>query len=197
MFSSINIIDLLQSGHEAEVQEMLSAFSCEYSPKTHNTEVETFLKENAIKFAQQKISITYLVLNDVGELVGIYTLTHKPISVKDNDLSNTTKKKLKRYSEFDPELNAFVTSGFLIAQFSKNYADIKGDRISGNDLMSQALSDIKDIQKKIGGGIVFLECNDTPKLLQFYKNEQNLFREFGERNSKNDDVKYIQLLRVL
>lgn len=45
----------------------------------------------------------------------------------------------------------------------------------------------------IGGGIVFLECEDKVKLLNFYQSEKNGFMSFNERYSVNDNVKYIQL----
>ena len=52
------------------------------------------------------------------------------------------------------------------------------------------------VQHEIGGGVVYLECEDRPQLLSFYENEQNRYRAFGERYSDRDKVKYIQLLKL-
>lgn len=32
------------------------------------------------------------------------------------------------------------------------------------------------VQREIGGGVVYLECEERPQLLTFYENEQNRFR---------------------
>lgn len=40
---------------------------------------------------------------------------------------------------------------------------------------------------------MFPECEDKVKLLDFYQNEKNRFLPFNERDSANDNIKYIQL----
>ena len=35
---------------------------------------------------------------------------------------------------------------------------------------------LKNVQKEIGGGIVYLECENKPKLLDFYCDEHNSFK---------------------
>ena len=52
---------------------------------------------------------------------------------------------------------------------------------------------LEKVQHDIGGGIVFLECEDKPKLLEFYQNDKNGFMPFDERYSISDSTKYIQL----
>ena len=49
--------------------------------------------------------------------------------------------------------------------------------------------------RDIGGGVVYLECEDKPQLCSFYQNDNNCFRVFGERYSEKEQIKYIQLLR--
>ena len=51
------------------------------------------------------------------------------------------------------------------------------------------------MQHRIGGGVVYLECEDKPQLLEFYQNKDNRFKIFGERESDVDHTKYIQLIR--
>lgn len=61
--------------------------------------------------------------------------------------------------------------------------------------MESAMEVLSAVQHDVGGGIVYLECEDKPQLLSFYQNEHNYFRVFGERFSEEDNTKYIQLLR--
>ena len=102
-----------------------------------------------------------------------------------------------KHAKFDDSLGAYSVSAFLIAQFGKNYAVKDGQGISGDILMDLAYDTLVEVQHQIGGGVVFLECEDRPKLLQFYEKTTNGFRQFGERHSETDHVKYIQLLRFL
>ena len=68
---------------EAELKNILSEFSCK-----KNSDVERFLKEQSIDFTKKNQSVTYLVcLNKDAALVGYFTLTIKPISVKADNFS--------------------------------------------------------------------------------------------------------------
>lgn len=59
--------------------------------------------------------------------------------------------------------------------------------------MDLAFEVLERVQHEIGGGVVFLECEDKPKLLDFYQNEKSGFVPFNERYSVSDNTKYIQL----
>ena len=63
--------------------------------------------------------------------------------------------------------------------------------------MENAWKILVKVQHDVGGGIVYLECENSPKLLSFYQNEHNRFRVFNERYSETDQTKYIQLFRFL
>ncbi len=198
-FETILMQDLVDSVGEDVVNDILSDFSCEYSNGQRNNGVENFLHKNAIDFSNKKISITYLVFDSQNRITGYFTLTHKPISVKVSKLkSKTKKKKMERYAEYDEKLGSYSASAFLIAQFSKNYNIPKDERISGDALMNITLSILSDIQQQIGGGIVFLECEDEKKLIEFYSKEPNTFIPFGERySSESGGIKYIQMMRFI
>jgi hypothetical protein len=90
-----------------------------------------------------------------------------------------------------------MISSFLIAQFGKNYCDFHKENISGDELMNMTLGVLKAVQREIGGGVVYLESENKQKLLEFYQNEKNRFKPFGERISKDDNVKYVQMMRFL
>lgn len=189
-YKTINILDMVDAVGEDEVSDILSDFSC---PVNH--EIENFVKNNAIDFAKRKMSITHLVLNKDGKLVAIFTLTHKALELGNENLSSTTQKKIMRYAHLNQATNSYMVSAFLIAQFSKNYANGKNFQLSGDSLMESSMNVLRIVQREVGGGIVYLECENKPQLLSFYQNTKNTFRVFNERYSGEDNVKYIQLLR--
>ena len=116
--SVINILDLLDAVGEDEVRSILSDFSC---PK--NQEIGKYLLNNALDFAKQKMSITYLVFDEQRRLAGYFTLTHKSSLISIDMLSKTSQKKLTRYAKLDEATGCYNASAFLIAQFGKNYKD--------------------------------------------------------------------------
>ncbi len=111
-FTIINILDMLNAIGEDNVNIILSGFSC---PK--NKEIEDFVKNNAIDFAKRKMSVTYLVMDSDGKPAAIYALTHKAINIKDEILSSTLRKRIRRFAQLDEETNTYMVSAFLIAQF--------------------------------------------------------------------------------
>lgn len=49
-----------------------------------------FFHINAIEFARKKLSVTYLLRdNSDGEIAGYFTLAHKAIEIKNDNISNT------------------------------------------------------------------------------------------------------------
>lgn len=191
-FTSVNILDMISAIGEKKLQPILSDFSC---PK--NLEIEEFVRKNAIEFARRKISITYLVIDEESRLVGIFTLTHKAIQLLDTGLTGSARRKIQRHARLDKSTNSYMLSAFLIAQFGKNYQYEESAILTGNELMEITIVTLKEIQRQIGGGIVYLECEDKLKLLSFYQNRENRFQIFGDRYSSRDCVKYIQLMKII
>lgn len=187
-FETVNILDVIGALGEAELKKHLSDFSCPINP-----EIEQFVRNNAIEFAKKKLSVTYLVVNESGKISAVFTLAHKAVEIGNANLSNSRRKKISRYAILDPEAGSYTISAFLIAQFGKNYAVEEGKGISGNELMDLTFDILEKVQHDIGGGIVFLECEDKEKLLDFYQSEKNGFMPFNERYSASDNIKYIQL----
>ena len=75
-------------------------------------------------FIYQSQSVTYLVFSVEGkELLGYFTLALKPLSVRGETVSNTTKRKLLRISELDENSDTYTMSAYLIAQLGKNYTN--------------------------------------------------------------------------
>lgn len=74
---------------EESLYDLLSDFSC-----PNNPDVEYFLSHNAIEFTKKDQSVTYLVFNDEdASLVGYFSLTVKPISIRASNISKTMAKK--------------------------------------------------------------------------------------------------------
>ena len=198
-FFYINIRDFLALGSDNEAGEpilnrVLSGFSC---PK--NPDVEHFLKKSAIEFAKKNQSVTYLVFSVEGkELLGYFTLAVKPLTVRGEMVSNTTKMKLLRISELDEKSDTYTMSAYLIAQLGKNYTNSRNKKITGKELIELAWTVIKEAQYMLGGMVTFLEAENEEKLLSFY--QANRFSQFDTRQTESDtDVPHelVQLLRLL
>ena len=186
-----NILDELDLSGEEMLKKDLSLFSCKVNP-----EIETFIRSKAIDFARRKLSITYLINDEKdGIMLGYFTLTHKSIILSGEGLSKTVQKKLARYSRLDKDTGNYVVSAFLLAQLGKNYAVAEDRRISGTQIMKLVNDVLLDIQRRIGGGVLYLDCEDNPKLKNFYSGEN--FKEFADRFSSEDDRKYIQFMIFL
>lgn len=186
-----NILDELDRHGEEKVRRDLSFFSCPVNPS-----IENFIRRNAINFSLRRVSITYLVNDtDDGAILGFFALTHKAVLIPADWMSNTSRKRIERYAKFDKPTNSYMTSAFLIAQLGKNYGVDDGKRISGGTLMSIANDILTDIQRRIGGGIIYLDCEDVEMLKQFYGREK--FQKFGERFSEEENQKYHQYMRFL
>ncbi len=120
------------------------------------------MRANAYDFARKKLSVTYLVINEDNYIAAIFTLAHKVVEIGDANLSQSKRKKISRYAVLDSQTGCYTVSAFLIAQFGKNYALDADKRLSGNELMDLAFEVLERVQHEIGGGVVFLECEDKP-----------------------------------
>ncbi|MBR3651852.1 MAG: hypothetical protein IKN52_16490 [Victivallales bacterium] len=186
-FSIINIHDVLDLYGFEYTQNLALSFQCPL-----NTEIEQFIHDKAIPFARQKIAVTYFILNDEHKLAGYFALAGKLFKIACNHQSNTFKNKILKHGTYDADSDSLLSSSYLIAQFGKNFNLPKHEYISGNRLMELAFEVLQDIQRRIGGGIVFLECEDNTNLLGFYQNHH--FKVYGSRLSSTG-ITYLQLMR--
>lgn len=197
-----NILDLFEEAGEEGITALVSDFTTRKIKKDGveeelNPDIEEFLKHNALQFAREKKSITYLVCDeDEGSLLGYFTITYKAVEVPPDGLSKTTTRKVEKYAQLHKKLNSYIVSGFLIAQFGKNYGVDEGHRISGAELMSLCQKELFELQHRLGGGLEYLDCEAHAGLIDFYEKQQN-FRLFGERISEKDGKRYLQYMRFL
>jgi len=119
------------------------------------------LKKSAIEFTKKNQSVTYLVVSaeDV-RLLGYFTLALKPLTVRGETVSNTTKRKLLRISELDESTDTYTMSAYLIAQLGKNFSENDKTDITGAELLKLAWDKIKEIQYLGGGIVTFLETEN-------------------------------------
>lgn len=201
MASGLTVLNISEYLNDDELREdmllqILSEFSCE-----KNSDVEKFLKEQAINFTRKHQSVTYLVFNDEdGTLVGYFTLAIKPIrvDVEAASFSKETIKGIARVGEADDEGKTYTLSAYLIAQLGKNFANDVNDKITGDQLLQVAIDTVKEFQYMVGGKVVFLEAENEEKLLEFYS--KNGFKRFDVRVLKKDtrnDHFLVQLLKIL
>lgn len=192
----INILDMLDMYGEDSCREILSSFICPL-----NIDVADFIHNKAIEFAKQRIAITFLVFRETEKgnvLTGYYTLANKFVAVSADMLSQTLKKRIAKFSQYDAVLDRYLISMPLIAQLGRNYSNIARDYpISGNNLLDLACQNIKKVQHIIGGKTTYIECASNPKLREFYSTHD--FVPFGERERELDELAdspiLVQMLR--
>lgn len=185
-FVQFNLNDMIAALGENEVKNVLSSFAC-----PQNKDVEYFLKQKAIEFSKRNFSKTNLVFwttDDGSEkaLVGYYTIASKVIQVDRSVVSSKEAKKLKEHGIFNVKTGQYIVSAPLIGQLGKNYADGNDTLISGSELLQLAIDKVKKVQSEVGGRFVYLECEDTKRLIDFY--ESNNFKVFGKRKLGGDET---------
>lgn len=179
---------------EDRLLQLLSEFSCPLNP-----DVERFLKQQSIEFTKKHQAVTYLVLSlEDAELLGYFSITIKPLVVKAETFSNTTKRKLARFSEINSSEQTYSLAAYLIAQLGKNYNNGANVRISGKELLEAAIRQAQILQYQAGGMVVFVEADDNEKLLSFYNGYG--FKRFDTRltlTNAREPHELIQLLRLI
>ena len=175
------------------LNDLLGSYSCPL-----NREVEDYLKdENRARHSSlMSSSVTYLAFDSkTSDLLGYFTLLMKSYSVLAKALSSRNRGLIKRFAEVDDKGN-FSAPVYLIAQLGKNYAIPEARRISGAELLGQALDVFRRSKKAIGGKLVMVEREiDRPKLLAFYKN--NGFKSWTMRLNEKDGVVFDQMFAEL
>lgn len=183
-FEVVNLRRLINTMREDQIKLILSGFSCPL-----NKDVEEFLRIKAIEFAKQGLAQTHLVYFVEGSkrrLVGYFALANKYMTVQANKLSRTLKKRIHKFSVLDAQENAYSFAAPLIGQLGKNFADGNNQYITGDELLKLACDKVRWAQMEIGGKIVYLECEDKPKLISFYR--RNGFRDFDRRKLDKDET---------
>lgn len=198
-YNIISLEDICNSIDKDKVKKIVSDFECDL-----NKDVETFFKDKAIEFCRQGIAKTFIITSSFQNrqvIAGYFSIATKTVEVKKSLLNNKTRKRLSRFAVNDSSNSIFEVPLPLIGQLGKNYKNGYNKLISGDVLLKIACNKVKEAQKIVGGRFAYLECEDKPKLKEFY--ESNGFVCFGKRNLDRDERKtnageyLLQMLRDL
>lgn len=183
-YKLISLQEMILNLGEERTRAELSQFSCPL-----NSDVEKFLcGRSAIEFAKQSLTTTYLVYGSFKRrkaLVGYFSITSKYIVISRATLTSKYTKRLNKFATYDSELKSYIMSSPLIAQLGKNYTNDYSKLITGDELLLLAIRKIKEALLILGGKTVYIECEDEPKLIDFYTS--NGFVEFGRRSLDRDE----------
>lgn len=196
--NTVNLSDMIEKLGEDSVKTILSDFCCPY-----NKDVEDFLLTKSIEFSKRGFSRTHLVFMSYKEMpviVGYFTLANKHIVIKKGAISNTKRKSITQFGDYVKDLDGHVIAAPLLAQFGKNYKNEYNRLISGDELLQLAIDKISGIQFDLGGKLIYLECEENPKLIAFYK--RNGFEISGKRLLDKDETNIrgnylLQMVRYL
>lgn len=183
-YVEINLKTYIDAVGDYEAKATLASFLCPL-----NADVQEFLRVKAYEFSKQGITQTHLVFSSYLNspvLVGYYSLTNKVITVKKNSISVTSAKKISKFGTYNDQTHSYVIPAPLIAQIGKNFFNGYNRLIDGDVLLALACQKVKQVQYDIGGRIVYLECEEKPKLLEFYS--RNGFCNFGKRHLDKDEM---------
>ena len=199
-YIQINLNDMIEELGEERTKNILSSYSCPV-----NFDVENFLKNKSIEFSKRGFAKTYLVFwqsEDQTEkhLIGYFTLASKVLSVNKDSVSKNVSKKLGQYGCLNKSSNSYEVSSVLIGQLGKNFDEGNDSLISGDELLQMAIDKVVLAHSVVGGRYTYLECEEKPKLIDFYK--RNGFVVFGKRKLDRDETEFdgcylIQLMRYV
>lgn len=154
-----------------------SSFACK-----RNQDVEEFLLQKSVRFEQALASVTRLIGNESGEILGFYTLTFKEVNV------NVSKSLLKKLTA---GLNNPKLKTLLIGQIAKNEL-IDNNPLKLQDILETAFIHIKEAQGLVGGRVAILECEDNPKLIKLY--EDNGFKLLDTEDIDENGLKTMYII---
>jgi len=156
---NIGLRQIIGTNQEQKILGAIQNFSC------RDKDVEDFLKTKAITFDIRHKSRTYLIIDserydEEARILGFYTLTMKTLELG-STLSKSTVKRIDGFSK-----DVLATEAILIGQLGKNQNH--QDDIDGQAIIKDVLDTVNKVHKIVGGRIVFLECDENPKLVDFY-----------------------------
>jgi len=196
-YNLVNLFEMINIFGEDKAKELLSNFYCPL-----NLDVEKFITGGkAIEFSKQRIAATHLVFTSYKKspvLVGYFTLTNKFLKIDKKALSKNMQKRITKFAQYDPDFKKYELSAPLIAQMGKNFYNDYDKLISGDDLLQMACDKVENTQIELGGKVVYLECEDVQKLVEFY--ERHGFFKFGKRELDPDEEELFEgkyLLQML
>lgn len=156
-------------------QEPFSSFHC------RNDDENVFYHNKMIDFQLRNKARTYFVVSDDGRVLGYFSLAINAL-----DLSSCSSTRRKKISGGNKDAESYPA--YLIGHLAKNDAY---DGKLGGFMIEKALDIFREVQEKVSGRLVYLDCKDIPKLKKFY--EDNGFTYFNN-DSENELLQYYMFL---
>jgi len=192
-YKVVNIRDMISGIGEDGTANILSSFSCPLNP-----DIEEFLKFRAIEFFKQGTAGTYVVFyvdGDENRIVGYFALANKILIVDKESLNSKWRQRFERFGTFHAKLNQYIVAVPLIGQLGKNYSNGCDNLITGDELLRLALDKVEDAQRIINGKMVYVECEDTSRLLDFYS--RNGFSRMEGQRAFSDTKREEHLVQMV
>lgn len=166
----IPLAEILDLFTEDEVEKRLSTFFCH-----KNEDVQAFLHANAIKYEKAHNARTYLIVNDDNTIMAFFSLALGVINMQSVD-SLAQRKRLRGFGR----TNATSIPCYLLGQLGRCDCFSTKD-ISLDAILKYAMEIIHHIVMRLGGRILYLECEDALKTLYL----SHEFRIIGKRDQFN------------
>ncbi|MBC1423914.1 hypothetical protein [Listeria seeligeri] len=171
----VSLSDLLDSFKENEIEEKIkSSFSCR-----REKDLESFLHEKAILYERSSLGRTFLFLDKVKLLEGVFSVIGFFTTAQTSyDISVLSKKrKRKVLGSAVPGRDSLKSfPAFLIGQIGRNDLYTSED-LNGKTMLNECFLQLKQVSKIIGGEHVILECREY-MFKNFY--EAQGFQKFVE-----------------
>ena len=104
-------------------------------------EIENFIHERALDFVHRKLAVTYFVLDTDGECAAYFTLANKALDFPSASMSQSTRKRIERYSKFNEQSGSYIVPAFLLDFYQNNHNGFHlfGERKSDSGTMYKLL----------------------------------------------------------
>lgn len=182
-FQTYSLNQLLDVFGEQKISLLLSHF------KSKNSDVENYIKNQAIQFENAGLSRTKLIFKEYKKqkvVVGFFSLSCKSLILSQKNwekLSSGTRRKLMPM-KYNEKHDYYTICSILLGQLSKNFLYADGNLIKGKELLESVYKTIRKISNLVGGQILYLEAEDNEKINEFYTN--NGFSFLKEKKFKNN-----------
>ncbi|ROX58970.1 GNAT family N-acetyltransferase [Enterococcus faecium] len=174
----ISLSDLLEVVPDLEsVNNILKTFKSIPHPITGQVnDVEYFLHQKAIEFEKAALATTHLLFSsykDKSILVGYFSLANKSLIMSKKNYNNLSKSQQRRLCQngSKTETGGYIVNSYLIGQVGKNYSEEaqKIEAINGTQILTIAYDTVLQAKKIINARYVWIECENVPRLIDFYR----------------------------
>jgi hypothetical protein len=151
------------------LERKIGEFSC-----TRDTDVESFLKKDAIRYEREGYGRTYIYTTYEDELPKIAAFF--TVAITSTDFRDVTKSRKRKVLHSKPGRDSQdFFGGILIGQLGRS-DDFNAADISGQEMIRDAETIIEMGREHIGGKIIYLDCKE-PLIQVYQENGYNLMKE--------------------